>query len=130
MPNLRRTSYFLNTDKIREAVKQEMAIRGATQAVISEETGILITGVSRFLTNHQTLQGDSLISLIKWMGLDVNRFVSRRGRIASHKDTYEQRQLRKALAYLNSQGVQLKPGDSPVDALMELVAKSKQADNV
>lgn len=125
MPNFRRTSYFLNVDKIRDAVKQEITVRGATQSQIAEETGILVTGVSRFLTDRQTLQGDSLISLIKWMGLDVNRFISRRGRIASHKDNYEQRQLRKALAFLNSQGVELQQGESPVDALMELVAKAK-----
>lgn len=125
MPNFRRTSYFLNVDKIREAVKQEITVRGATQSQIAEETGILVTGLSRFLLDRQTLQGDSLISLIKWMGLDVNRFISRRGRIASHKDNYEQRQLRKALAFLNSQGVELQQGESPVDALMELVAKAK-----
>lgn len=125
MPNLRRTTWFIDPDKIRAALRAEMAVRGATQSQIAEDTGILVTGISRFLTSRQTLQGDSLVSIAKWIGQDVNRFIVRRGRYVRHTDTYEQRQLRKAAAYLNSQGVELKDGESPVDALMELVAKAK-----
>lgn len=126
MPNLRRTTWFLDTDKIRQALRDEMGIRGATQVQVGEECGILGTGVSRFLVQRQTLHGDALVSVIKWIGGDVNRFIVRRGRYVRHTDTYEQRQLRKASAFLAHQGVALKPGESPVDALMELVAKAKE----
>jgi hypothetical protein len=123
MPNLRRTAYFIDPDMVRDALRSEMGIRGSTQVSIAENTGILLTGISRFLANNQTLHGDSLVTLIKWMGLDVNRFIKRRGRLSRHTDTYEQTQLRKALAFVESQGVKLQPGESPVDALMALVAK-------
>lgn len=124
MPNFRRTTWFIDADKIRTALRDEMGVRGASQVRVAEETGILATGVGRFLSRAQTLQGDALMSLVKWMGMDPNRFLTRRGRISSHRDSYEQQQLRKALAYLKSQGVEVQPGESPVDALMALVAKS------
>jgi hypothetical protein len=123
MPNLRRTAYFCDPDMVRDLLRKEMAVRGTPQVKVAEETGILLTGISRFLNGNQTLHGDALITLIKWMGMDVNRFIKRRGRLSRHTDTYEQTQLRKALAFVESQGVKLQPGESPVDALMALVAK-------
>lgn len=128
MPNYGRTAYFLDDDAIRMAVATEVGVRGISYREIEEQTGVLAVGIGRFLNPDRkaTLHVDGLLTLIKWAGLDVNRFVKRRRTVARHTDTYEQRQLRKAAAYLESQGVSAEQGETAVDALMRLVASAKE----
>lgn len=128
MPNYGRSAYYLDSAAIRTAVVNEISVRGVSYREIEEQTGVLAAGIGRFVNPDRktTLNTDSLVTLIKWAGLDVNRFVKRRRTVARHTDTFEQRQLRKAAAYLNSQGVSAEQGETAVDALMRLVASAKQ----
>lgn len=127
MPNYRRTAWYIDSDAVRELIREEFSIRGVTQVQVGEETGLYAANLGRFLnTKNTTMTGDSLITLIKWAGGDVNRFIRRRRSVARHTDTFEQRKLRTAAAYLKSQGVQLEEGESSTDALMRLVEAAKQ----
>lgn len=129
MPNFQRTAYYLDVDAIREAVLAEVAVRGVNYVEIQEATGVLAAGIGRFLNPNKELRtsvsGDALITLIKWAGLEVNRFVRRRKTIAKHTDSHEQRKLRLGQEYLKSQGVEIQQGETSVDVLMRLVAEAK-----
>lgn len=128
MPNYGRSAYFLDTEAIREAVAAEVSIRGVNYTEMEEQTGVLAVGIGRFLNprTSSALATDGLVTLVKWAGLDVNRFVKRRRTIARHTDTFEQRKLRTGQAYVKSLGVETEQGESSVDTLMRLVAEAKK----
>lgn len=130
MPNYQRTAYYLDVDGIRNAVLAEVTVRGVNYVEIQEQTGILAAGIGRFLNPNKELRtsltGDGLVTLVKWAGLEVNRFVKRRRTIAKHTDSHEQRKLRLGNEYLKSQGVEIQQGETSVDALMRLVAQAKE----
>lgn len=127
MPNYRRTAWYIDSEAVRALILAEFGIRGVTQVQVGEETGLYAANLGRFLnTKNTTMTGDSLITLIKWAGGDVNRYIRRRRSVTRHTDTFEQRKLRTAAAYLKSQGVELEDGESSTDALMRLVDMAKQ----
>jgi hypothetical protein len=128
MPNYQRTAYYLDVDAVRELVQNEIAIRGVNYVEIQEQTGVLAVGLGRFLNPRQnvSLHHDGLITMIKWAGGEVNRFVKRRRTVARHTDTFEQRQLRKGQAFVQNLGVQPEQSESSVDVLMRLVAEAKE----
>lgn len=126
MPNYQRTRYYLDVEAVRELFRKERAIRGTTLAVIQEQTGIGQVSLSRFSSSNQTLEANALLTIIKWCNGNLNDYVKRRGTAYKHSDTYEQKQLRNAAAYLKHLGVELEAGESPVDAMLRMldVAKS------
>ena len=127
MPNYSRTAYYLDVAAVRQLVIEEIAIRGTNFREIEEQTGVLAVGLGRFLNPDKgvSLSGDGLLTMIKWAGADVNRFVKRRRSISRHTDTFEQRQLRKAQAFVKNLGVEATTTESSVDVLMSLVAEAK-----
>lgn len=130
MPNYRRTAYFLDVDAIRTAVREEVAIRGCSHVEIGEQTGIHGAGIGRFLATNldrqTSLDGDGLVTLIKWSGREVNSFIKRRKTVARHTDNAEQRKIRAAAQFVKSLGGDVEPGENPVDALIRLVATAKE----
>lgn len=128
MPNYNRSAYYLDLPGIRQTLRDEIAIRGVSYSEIQEQTGVLAVGIGRFLdpAKNLTLNTDSLITLIKWAGGNVDRFVKRRRTVARHTDTFEQRKLRTGQAYLRSLGVEPEIGETSVDVLMRLVNTAKE----
>lgn len=126
MPNYRKTAWYIDSDAVRKMMIEELGIRGVSHVQVGEETGVYAANLGRFLNvTNTSMTGDSLVTLIKWAGGDVNRFLRRRRSVARHTDTFEQRKLRTAAAYLKSQGVALEEGESSTDALMRLVELAK-----
>lgn len=126
VPNYNRTAHYVNAEKIRADFAEEMKIRGCSFAEVGEQTGILPVGLGRFARGG-TLHADAYVTLIKWFGGSVDRYVGRRKSMIRHTDTYEQRQLRNGSAFLNNHlGVKPQEGESAVDAMMRLLAQAKE----
>lgn len=128
MPNYGRTAYYIDVDAIRNLVRDEVSVRGVSYTEIQEQTGILSVGLGRFLNprTQLSLHHDALVTLVKWAGSDVARFVKRRKSMARHTDTFEQRQLRNGQAFIKNLGVQTDQSETSVDVLMRLVAEAKE----
>lgn len=122
MPNYNRTAWYIDSDGIRELVRTEIGIRGCSNVEIFEQTGVAASSIGRFLGENQTLAGDSLVTLVKWAGSDINRFVKRRRSVSRHRDTHEQQKLRAAALFLKSKGITGEAGETPVDTLVRLLA--------
>lgn len=119
-----RTTHWFDYAALRQAVVTEKAIRGCSANTICDQTGINGFTISKFLGfEGYRVSIDGAISLAEWTNKPFSTFVKKRRSSRKQVDTYETRQLRNAAAFLNSQGVDLDKNESPVDALMRLVAE-------
>lgn len=125
MPNYRGTKYYLDVDSIRAAFLEEKNIRTVSYVQVSEQTGINHPSLNRFGNGYQGLDGDALLTLIKWFNGDINRYLKRRGNTYKHSDSPEQRQIRIANAFLKSMDVEIGKDESPIDRMIELLSQAK-----
>jgi hypothetical protein len=128
MPNNSRSAWYIDREAVRALLRDEMSIRGTNFTEVEEQTGVLSISLGQFVhpERRRDLATDNLITIIKWAGGDVNRFIKRRRSVVRHVDTYEQRELRRGTAFLKSQGVELAPGESAVEAMSRLLAQARE----
>lgn len=60
-----------------KVVRTLMTLRGVTQAELSRGAGISMTALSRYLNEATELRGESLVSVLKALGADVDTLVKR-----------------------------------------------------
>jgi hypothetical protein len=116
------TVWYIDLEKVRERVAEEKRVRSVTLNDIERESGVGSTIVSNFL-HGAGLSMNGAISLIRWSGSGVDKFVVRRRNAPSHIETPAERELRTLLGFLKSNGHTVEVGESPVvAAIRALVA--------
>lgn len=126
MPIPANTVYYLDAADIRDFFVSEYKIRQLSLREISQQTGIHEVALGQFKNGHRSLAADALLTLIKWGNGNVNNFIKRRGNAYKHNDTPDQRQIRIASQFLKHLGAEIGREETPVDAMIRLLAEAKQ----
>lgn len=121
-----RTVWVFDYDLLRKTVKQEKDLRGVSYNQIGAETGVNFTQISTFVAGDSGLGVHGLVSLAKWANMDLRSLAKRQRNAASHVATAQERELRTLMSYLSAAGLDIQPGESPVDAAVRLLAQAKE----
>ena len=127
MPTIsEKSSHYFDWEKFRKDLSREKEIRAEMLVSMSKDTGIHAAQLTRFLNgDSETVGVDLTASLLKWLGRKFEDYTVARFKTVKHTDTPEQRQLRIARTFLESQKIESEDGETAVLTMMRLLAEAR-----
>lgn len=78
---LKRRAHILGGSLV-TLVRTLMTLRGVNQSELAKYSGVSVTAISRFLSNHSELRSDALLKVLTALGADVSSVIKREINIA------------------------------------------------